>query len=321
MKLYFDTNVYDFIHEKQEAQSVREYLATKGYEVLASDINIYEIWAIPDRDLCTSQLSVLTSVANNYDSKPQSWRQANEVLSEVMKLRPYWIEKSPKVNLVLQEKMFLKSHLENWTRAKEPFIPPASQYAIYKRDYEKGIAKEAESQRALRQFILKYGNDLRINLVKQKDTDRHCLLSEDLPFGPENFWRFGCWKIFYDAIVKRIPESRDYADWLLPYIKDKSFTSPSYSVFWMENVRAEKVQKNRISSLVDFYQVKHKIGHGNFGDQMHACYLLDVDIFVTADKPYYKVLLDLDNHFPKHAKPILLDRSNSSALDELKKFI
>jgi hypothetical protein len=54
---------------------------------------------------------------------------------------------------------------------------------------------------------------------------------------------------------------------------------------------------------------------------MHAYYLLDVDVFVTADKPFFKILGDLSSYFPKYAKPILLDRSNPSALDELKKHL
>ena len=46
MKLYFDTNVYNFIAACGESNSVRRFLDGLGYTVQASGENLFEIYAI-----------------------------------------------------------------------------------------------------------------------------------------------------------------------------------------------------------------------------------------------------------------------------------
>ncbi len=123
---------------------------------------------------------------------------------------------------------------------------------------------------------------------------------------------------WYQALVVRSPASRDYADWLDPYVKEAAFNDPTYARFWLQDVRAENIPRNRLVGLVTYYQVHHKIAHGNAEDQIHAGNLLDVDLFITADRAYYAVLLEVVNrHFTGVARPLLLDRRAPSALGEL----
>jgi hypothetical protein len=78
------------------------------------------------------------------------------------------------------------------------------------------------------------------------------------------------------------------------------------------------VQRNRLTGLIRYYQLRHKITHGNARDQLHANYLLDVDLFFTADRAFHAILVEVvEKHLVGAAHPILLNRSAPSVLTEL----
>lgn len=318
MKLYFDSNIYGFISEKREDIAFRQFLDENGHTVEASSGNLFEIYHIPDREKCKQTLQTLTSVASFYESKPQSWHQAQEVLNEIKRHRSYWFRQPASPKLIEQEKKFLRSHRENWERAKEPYLKPDPVTAQYRKDYEEGVTYSKLVQKTLKQRLLE--NDLQLSLVSQTKDDLISEILTDNLLDADLFWRVNNLLSWFEAISRRSPSSRDYADWLLPYIRDNAFKTRtlSYSDFWMKQVREEKVPKNRITALVDFYQMKHKITHGNAGDQMHACHMLDVDVFATADKAYYQVLREVKNHFTNCANVVFLKRGAESAIDEIK---
>jgi hypothetical protein len=154
-------------------------------------------------------------------------------------------------------------------------------------------------------------------LQANKRTETEVVSDVDL-CDPEMFWRADCLMAWHNALVIRSPASRDYADWLDPYIKEAAFNDPTYKRFWLQDIRAEKVPRNRLVSMVTYYQMHHKIAHGNAEDQIHAGNLLDVDLFFTADRAYHTVLLEVvSRHFTNVARPVLLDRRAPSALSEL----
>ena len=135
----------------------------------------------------------------------------------------------------------------------------------------------------------------------------------------ETFWRVECLLVWFNAVSLRYKASRDYADWLAPYLKDGAFQDPSYKEFWLQDVKSENVPLNRLTGLVGYYQTKRKITHGNAADQIHASHILDADLFVTADTAFHGVLLDVQtNHFPQsHCRIALVERGASSAVAEL----
>ena len=45
-----------------------------------------------------------------------------------------------------------------------------------------------------------------------------------------------------------------------------------------------------LRSIVHWVQLETKVGAGNPRDAQHAAYLLDADVFVTADRRFHRVL-------------------------------
>ena len=318
MKLYFDTNIYDFISDKQENQIVYDFLRDNQLELEASSTNLFETYAISDRDRCKQQLETLTTVATCYEKKPESWWQAKEVLSEIKRINPHWLRQPASAKLINRERSFLHNHSYNWEEACRLIIPHSPSTIRYRQDFEKGVSQTLSAQKLLKQRLLK--NKLELTLYSTKK-GKVIDLFDGKFLEPEMYWRVDCLLVWFEAISRRVPESRDYADWLLPYVRETAFNAPTYIEFWLNRVRGDKVSKNRISSLVSFYQMKQKVTHGNSNDQLHACHVFDADYFLTADKTFFKILEWVLPYFTDTAKIVFIDRRASSVFDQVTKAV
>lgn len=317
MNLYFDTNIYSFVASTGETAKLRTYLRKEHHILTASLGNVIEIFAIPDRVIQRSELETLTKVASNYEKKPQSWAHNQEVRKELRRCHPDWLRSRPDPKNRIRE--FLKGHQDAWKMAKRVDSPESYAYSAFRSDFEAGVKKYRDIQKWDRKKAQSGTKDFSMSMVNKEGVALFFTSSQN---DPEIRWRFECLSTWHNAIVMRVPESRDYADWLLPFLREGAFEHPDYAKFWLEEVEAKRVPKNRICGLVNFYQKEYKITHGNPADQIHASNLLDADVFITADKSFHAVLMKIvKKHFPSRSRPILLNRGAKSALEELRKAI
>jgi hypothetical protein len=195
-----------------------------------------------------------------------------------------------------------------FTPAAKPCRP--SVFTRYARDAENGIAVQIKAQKS-RRVNYEYISDSKLWLPNQPP------VSVNLS-NPEVAWRVDGLIVWYKAIVQSVAASRDYADWLSPYLKAGSFADASYVSFWLSDASAETMPLNRLTGLVSFYQLQQKVTHGNAEDQLHANRWLLSDLFFTADRAFHNVLSSLvELHFPSYPKPIFLDRSARSCVDQV----
>jgi hypothetical protein len=313
VNLYFDTNVYSFIAAHGEADAVRRLLKDCKHRVQASASNLFEVWGITDRKAQALELKTLTAVASSFEERPQSWLHAQEVRREVGRCRPSWLKAA---SFTKTERHLLKGHTKLWGYAKAHRLHPGHAHAweAYRRDFEPGVASGREFQKSLKEFKRRGTTTFNLLIEGQTETPRTDLDLND----PEMYWRASSLMVWHSALAIRTPASRDYADWLSPYVKEDAFSEPTYFEFWLEDVKAENVPRNRLMGLVRYYQLRRKITHGNARDQLHANHLLDADVFFTADQAFYACLVEVvEKHLVGPARPILLNRSAQSALGEL----
>ncbi len=139
---------------------------------------------------------------------------------------------------------------------------------------------------------------------------------------PEIYWRAVGLMAWYFAIEGGGPASRDYADWLSPFLRSGAFREPAYQSFWLRDASAKAMPLNRLTGLVSFYQLQEKITHGNAVDQFHANHWLLSDLFFTADRAFWNVLSKLrELHFPDRPTPILLDRALGSCVEQVEQVL
>ncbi len=311
MILYLDTNVYSFIAACDEARAVKKFFTAEGHRVVVSASNLFEVYAIGKAADAVKELDAVREVGSVFEEYPESWYHALEVRREIQRCRPQWMRVLP---FKRRMKSFLAAHRDNWQRAKALSLPSADSYAAYRRDYERGVLAEREAQGTMRSLFLG-----RLSGVELADPELSRIENADLTT-PGGYWRASCLLVWYNAIVLRDPASRDYVDWLQPYVREAAFRDPSYVQFWLEEVKDENVQRNKLTGLVDYYQARYKITHGNAVDQLHAGKLLDVDVFLTADVGFHRVLADVvSSHYRDGACPLLVRRGESSALAELQR--
>lgn len=314
MRLYFDTNIYGFIDSCNEVLPVKQFLVRSGHKARASSTNLFELYAIRDPKKQLSKTKTLVNVASEFERKPESWVHAYELRREIVRCRPEWVRSGVKFTKKVDQ--FLKGHLRNWENAKALNLPPAYAFSAYSRDFEGGVSIGRDIQKTLRS-IIRGGVDQAQFVHKKGDVQN--TVNVDIN-DPEMYWRVDCAMVWFNAMVTRHPASRDYADWLDPYLKNDAFKDSTYGKFWLEDVEAENTPLNRLTGLVGFYQLKHRITHGNFMDQLHANNLVSADVFLTADRAFYKVLMEVTgHHFPNAARPVLINKNAPSALEEIRR--
>jgi hypothetical protein len=70
--------------------------------------------------------------------------------------------------------------------------------------------------------------------------------------------------------------------------------------------------------MVDYFQLSKSVTRGNANDQQHACHMLDVDFFFTADKGFFSILeITFVLFFQNTAKVIFIDRNHKLFLPQL----
>jgi hypothetical protein len=194
---------------------------------------------------------------------------------------------------------------------REGQLPPADAYALYSEDAEKGIFAQRHFQKTIRE--LRSPNNVSFSLHSPSGQISECDTTD-----PEVFWRVDGLMAWYNAIEGKHPSSRDYHDWLAPYIKPGSFRDPSYQSFWLQEISGDAMPLNKLVGLVSFYQLSHKVTHGNAADQLHAGHWLRDDLFFTADSAFYSVLMQIaDAHFKRRPKPVFIDRQAPSCVKQV----
>jgi len=303
--VYFDTNVYDHIARSGAAAQVRAMLNHLGWSVIASADNLFEIYAIIDVDLRALEIRALTAVARRFDNVPHSYREAMEVRAAISKYRPTWIRRIVFESFSRRQR---GAHLRHWKAAKRGVLPDPRAYAVYSPVFEAGAASRLAFQRELRQRKVKREEAVLVkvfgNMLGAVRTD---LVGE-----VEAFWRSECWLAYDCALVDRYPAMRDLYDWLAPHLKMERVTTDELLLLWCRDVRPLDVPRSMWSGLIAWGQLHSKASHGNANDQQHAAMALETDLFVTADRGFYKALMSAGQHYPgRVAHSILWPRAAS----------
>jgi hypothetical protein len=242
MEIYFDTNVYDFITRQQEEIAIRKFLDENSFNVKASSGNINEILATKNQSHRLAQLAAVVIIASSYEDFPQSWTHAEEVRSEITRCHPEWLRHAPSRRLLRNAEFFLDEHRKQWHEIRSLQLPAQEAFAVYQQDVQQGIKMNLEFQSKLKDHMRTEGTTF--SLVSSRQ-GKETLVQQSKALTADEYWRFDCLLVWFNAIVKRMKASRDYADWLLPYLKDDAFRRSTYHRFWLEEVDQTRVAKNR----------------------------------------------------------------------------
>lgn len=128
-------------------------------------------------------------------------------------------------------------------------------------------------------------------------------------------WRLESRHVFWYNLVKAMDlapftgQDTTFADWVGAYVDLRAIRSDpaDFTRFWLEDVQLEAVPRQWVRWAVNLMQTDRKVTAGNPADGQHSSYLVDCELFLTADAPLVSVLEAVHEDAPfSFAKPLLI---------------
>jgi hypothetical protein len=95
-------------------------------------------------------------------------------------------------------------------------------------------------------------------------------------------------------------EDTTAADWIGAYVDLAKLREnrDDFTQFWLQDVELLKIPRNWLRNTVGIAQSDFKVTPGNPADEQHSAYLLDADLFLSADSRYVSMLTLVRNDAP-----------------------
>jgi len=142
-----------------------------------------------------------------------------------------------------------------------------------------------------------------------------------------DMWRFDVGQRYWEYLTGRPGNDADTVRQFLESYLDvrKATADPNdFRRFWFDELRPNDVKRDWLRAAVDYAQIGFQVKESNARDQQHCSYLLDADLFLSADKRFVEVLKTVRGYAPfSFAEPRLValsgvaGRRNESILDAL----
>jgi hypothetical protein len=314
--IYLDSSVYGMITSNGDSQDVRSMLDNMNVQVTVSGTNLQESSRAP-KSVRFDRYSTLASVGHSYERHTVQYLLSQELLAEIKIHRPDWINPNPDLRMI---SYYLSDNRNRWKWIQtHPDSDPAGL-----RDNDREIydlaGKMKNTQKEIQQIL---DDDSPTFEVSGTQHSRQHLESEA---SLAMQWRIENALSWFNSLSAE--EQNDSKDFLLPYLVMDRIPKEEFVFLWSNLVVRDRVPRNYIQARVLWLQESRKITAGNLLDQLHACRMLNHDMFLTTDRVLFEILVELETDlrgWPRRsrraispmAQPIFLERSNSSSTDEI----
>jgi hypothetical protein len=253
--------------------------------------------------------------------------ECREFVEEVRRLRPAWLRAWPRTDRVASLNAFWTKRI--WRQARtdlDRLVEKAASMGA--RDRERVIAMQRFNQTALRTsgVVLDLPH-MEMTLLPNAPPEIREGWNADDALEP---WRLNASMVFWHALVKVksraafTGEDTTLSDWVEAYVRLDRLSNDraDYNRFWFYEVEAARMPRNWLRWAVQTEQWKFHIGPGNPGDEQQTSYLLDCDLYVTADHRFSLVLSVVRSRCPAPMADIrFIDRDADSVVAALKEAI
>ncbi len=106
-------------------------------------------------------------------------------------------------------------------------------------------------------------------------------------------WRFDVGMWYWDIMIGRPGRDADtMRDWLESYIDSRTATAEpdDFRRLWFNDLEVSDVRRDWLRFAVTYTQTRFKIQDSNARDDQHCAYLVDADLFLSADRRLIDVL-------------------------------
>ncbi|MDJ0356048.1 hypothetical protein [Paenarthrobacter sp. PH39-S1] len=324
VRVLLDTNLWSSLDDGSLPR-LETLVRELDLQVQVLPSTLLEIVEIPHEDVRKRIVSGLAKGSRRTRVRTEADLFAEEVVALISRTRPEWLLQIPNHARVASLRTFWLKKV--WRQALK------DSSAMH--EYQRG-------QLPMRKQVVQRQKHNRTELLRTKFKldDLTQLAGQDEDFGPgkasprgdlpgwdgsrRDLWRLNLAQLAWHQLAVVGPragitgEDRTMTDWIEPWVDlGKLRSNPkSFVQMWLEEAHIADVPRNWLNWAVDVVQWTGRVGSGNPADAQHSSYLIDCDLFLTADSRFVDILerVRADAPFP-FAATVLVDgdRAKSTA--------
>ncbi len=308
-----DTNIWRYLVDASAVEVVRKEAKLAGVDIVACPAIVYECLRLTDVDLRSRLTKALTRTAW-LRPMPEAFVEAEQLRSELARLRPEWLVEKPNTH--------------NWRRAYDDW-----------RGYRNGFWWRVRNMtgRQARYISMVEGGDLdrardhafmaRANARQlghtinglRLDTSRAWLLNPLPGWDGEPFetWRGHSLLTWSQTLI--MGGDQTVLDWLEPWFDIKRIRREfgRWVSFWTRDCSTERLPREWLRWAMCEVQALRKVTPGTPVDNQISTYLVDCDVFVTADRGFAECVELLRPHSPVPLTATSVSPAGTAAVDHL----
>lgn len=322
LRVSLDTNLWSELALSDVMSRFDELARARSWQVVVPPAILLEVARTTDPDRRLRILGAITRRRRSH-TLTEAQMEATELLEEVRRVHPAWVNRSPDTRSIRRLERFWKTGI--WQAAAHR--PEAFAQGAASADDRSVRSTLVGEQRTTAQAARRA--DFRFN-----PTDLHVdLLGSDVRLGLHpgaSETRIEAWRVvnallYWHQLVsptfgRAAGRDTTLADWAVPYLRleEVKRSRAEFNRFWYYDVRAEAMPRNWMRAAVYHAQINQKVTPGNPVDAQLSAYLYDCDVFVTGDKRFSRLLQSLRPASPvPYSRVGLLNHGNDNLIEAL----
>lgn len=319
-----DTNLWSSLDDGS-LSNFEVLLARYDLTINVLPSTLLEIVEIPSEEVRSRLIQGLCSGARRVRQRTEADMFGEEIIGLIRRTRPEWLLQIPNPALLARHRNYWLKKV--WSNAQQD--------STSMHEYQ-------AKQKPLKQHVIDRQKYHRSELIRTgfKLGPLLDLVGRDEDFGPgvprlmgslpgwdgspRAAWRLNLAQFTWHHLGIVGPraaitgEDRTETDWVEPYVDLRKVRSDpdDFVRMWLDDAMVEDVPRTWLNWAVDVVQWTTRIGSGNPADAQHASYLVDCDLFLTADARFIDVLERVREDAPftfARTVPVSGDRDHPTA--------
>jgi hypothetical protein len=315
-KALLDTNVWRYLADANAGLALSQASLTGGVEIVVVPAVVAEIRAFKDNDL---RKRILQLLGNSLWTRtmPDFYSECAEVLSEIRRLRPHWINASPDLREFRRLRYdWVRRTGGFWERASKDIATPVTTES-----------KRSESELELARAESKANrSSVRTQNPRGEHTDLKLVYNDVIQCGkgwdgsPVEYWRVPSLHLFERELRIYASPFREFLDCQVDVFQALADTE-SLNRLWLYELKAQNVPRQWLRGAFDFLQMWRSITPGSPVDSQLSTHLVDADWVVSADKNFVSMADRCHREAPFRTARARLAKGNRDGVVELLEWI
>jgi hypothetical protein len=297
VRVILDTNVWSYLGDEGSRQQLDAGLRQCKATLLHTPSVLLEVLRTPNVEVRQRIVRAMVVGLPVRKLPSEAEAEAQEVTEEIQRVRPEWLLLVPDLRRADQAHRFWTRRIWNAVeRDLDGFVERSALLPLPDVD-EHVLTVQRERKAAIRES--RDSNWTELDIWAEPTADASTEYLQGWPADQRvEAWRVATRDVFWEAL-KKAPlrrvlryEDTTYADFVGARVDLEKMTrdGADFTTFFFDQVELAAMRRCWLRWATDFAQGFTKVTPGNPRDAQHAAYLVDCDLFVTADARYARTM-------------------------------